>query len=380
MTPPTSRVAVFSRRFLPYSQTFIFDELRHHERYEAEVFCLERQNATLFPFPRVHALRPADTFRARAEAALCDRFLYSARFSREVQTGSYDLLHAHFGVGAQWALPIAHQLNLPLVVTLHGFDVGALATRRRFAPKHWRYALLAPWLLRQTTRFLAASTELAELMIGIGAEASKVHVWRLGIELPRQLAEPQDSQTILMVGRMVEKKGFEFGLRAFASASTSWSLTLIGDGELRSDLERLARELGIAERVRFLGALPHEEVLERMNECAVLLAPSVTTTKGDRESGLIVAKEAAARGIPTVGSRHGGIVEIINDGVTGFLVKERDVAGLTDRLVRLQQDASMRKTMGQAARRRMERDYEIGARVRELETHYDQAREEHGRR
>src|SRR5690606_26632595 len=71
------RVAVFSTRFLPYSQTFVFDELLHHHRYRAEVFCLERMNEALFPFPDVHALLPAEGILGKVRADLYRYFLYS---------------------------------------------------------------------------------------------------------------------------------------------------------------------------------------------------------------------------------------------------------------------------------------------------------------
>ena len=77
---------------------------------------------------------------------------------------------------------------------------------------------------------------------------------------------------------------------------------------------------GCAGRVRFAGVLCHADVLEHMAEADLLIAPSVIAKDGDRESGLVVVKEAAARSVPTIGTRHGGIPEIIDDERTGFLV------------------------------------------------------------
>ena len=380
MEESCNRVALFSTRFLPYSQTFVYDELRHHSRYRAEVFCLERMNAELFPYSQVHSLLPARGISDMLEARLYRHFLLSPRFMKLIQGGSYQLVHAHFGVGAQWALPVATRFDLPLVVTLHGFDVGALVTKRKYAPKHWRYALLSPWLLKRTTRFLAASEELAELIVRVGAPPRAVHVYRLGVELPPPVSSAKPSTEVLMVGRLVEKKGFEYGLRAFArihAGTPDARLTIVGDGEQRDRLQALSRELGIEQRVTFAGALNHPQVLARMAACAVLLAPSITTSRGDRESGLIVVKEAAARAVPTIGTRHGGIPEIIDDQVTGYLVEERNVTELSERLHFLLSDGTLRAQMGQAARAKMEREYEIAERVRVLEGHYDEARREH---
>ena len=92
------------------------------------------------------------------------------------------------------------------------------------------------------------------------------------------------------------------------------------------------------------------------------------------------SNQAAARAVPAVASRHGGIPETIDDGDTGYLVDERDTETLAERLACLLGDERHRVRMGRAARAKMERGYEIRARVRELERHYDEARVEHARR
>ena len=123
----------------------------------------------------------------------------------------------------------------------------------------------------------------------------------------------------------------------------------------------------------FLGVLKSEQVAEHLRKCDVLLAPSVVTRIGERESGLIVVKEAAASGVPAVGSVHGGIPEIIDEGKTGFLVQERDVDGLANRLGELLADQALRERMGVAARAKMEREYDVQKQVVELEGFYDEA-------
>jgi glycosyltransferase involved in cell wall biosynthesis len=140
-----------------------------------------------------------------------------------------------------------------------------------------------------------------------------------------------------------------------------------GDGPLAAGLRRLARELGIEGAVRFTGALDPDGVRGEMERAHVLVAPSVVARDGDRESGVIVLKEAAATGLPTVGTRHGGIPEIIDDGRTGFLVPEREVEPLARALRSLVRDGSLRSRMGAAARERMEREYDTVVQNRRLE-------------
>ena len=118
--------------------------------------------------------------------------------------------------------------------------------------------------------------------------------------------------------------------------------------------------------------------LAELGTCHVLLAPSVVeAATGNRESGLIVVKEASAAGAVPIGTRHGGIPEIIDDGVTGFLVPERDVDAMADRLLRVMQDPAKCQTMGAAAREKMLREYDNRVRVAALEALYDEARSRH---
>ncbi len=370
-------VAVFVTEFLKYSQTFIFDEIRHHERYEVEVFCHRRVNEGLFAYPRVHSLTPASGALGEIEALLYKATAVSPRFLRHLRRLRPNLLHAHFGPGSIYALPIRQALNVPLVVTFHGYDVPALRGLSRFRPSNWRYALFARTLLRSVDRFLAASTELADMLVGLGAPPGRVRVWRTGVEVP-PLA-PRSGRpggpVILMAGRFVEKKGFEYGLEAFASVAgrhPGARLRLIGDGPRRARYERLIRARGIADKVELAGVLPHHETLAEMARADVLLAPSVVAPNGDRESGVVVIKEANARGVPAIGTRHGGIPEIIDHEDTGLVVGERDVQALAEGLHTLIASPTLREAMGRRAREKMIRDYEITDCVRALERHYDE--------
>jgi colanic acid/amylovoran biosynthesis glycosyltransferase len=205
-------------------------------------------------------------------------------------------------------------------------------------------------------------------------------VHRLGIDLAAfQPSTKSDAPLeVMMIGRFVEKKGFEYGLRAFASASAQAqqpaTLTLVGSGERERALRAEARRLGMEARVVFAGVLRKQELAERLQRAHVLLAPSVVGRGGNRESGLIVVKEASACGTVAIGTRHGGIPEIIDDGETGFLVPERDSDAIADRLLRLLRDPGLRARLGAAARRKMEREYDNSTRVEALEALYDEAR------
>lgn len=359
------RVALFCTNFLPYSQAFVHEQIRQHQRYQVEVFAWRRFHPDRFPCEAVH-LAPLHYIATRRCSA----------FDRRMREAPFDIVHAHFGPGGCYALPFAQTARLPLVVTFHGYDVPLLSSRDRFLPLHWPYALRAPELLQQMALGLCASQELHDMLAALGVPQAKLRVFRLGIDVERfvPIQKPTTEPIVTMIGRFVEKKGFEFGIRAFAQATTGLParLILVGSGPREPQLRALVAQLGISERVQFAGPLPQTEVATLLQQSSVLLAPSVVAKDGNRESGLIVVKEASACGTVPIGTLHGGIPEIIDDGATGFLVPERDVAALADRLGRVLTDGDLRQRLASAGRQKMLSEYDNRERVASLEALYDE--------
>jgi glycosyltransferase involved in cell wall biosynthesis len=350
---------------LAYSQTFIYQEVRHHSRYNAEVFCWRRVNETEFPYSPVHL-----------GGRLYHYTRYSPRFDARFRSQHYTVVHAHFGTVAISAARYAHKFGRPLIVTFHGRDVPLLTSWKRFKPQHWGYAALSRRMLRQMTLGLCDSGELRDMLVEFGVPPGRLRVFPLGIDLERFQAGGHDrnGRRAIMIGRFVEKKGIEYGLRAFAEAAkgSGMELRVIGGGEREGKLRQLVEDLGIRDQVRFMGVLSYERVAAELSESDVLLAPSVVARDGDRDSGLMVVKEACAAGVVPIGTLHGGIPEIIEDGRTGFLVPERDVGALADRLRLVKNDAGLRRTVAQAAREMVASRLDVRKRVAVLEDIYDE--------
>ncbi len=372
--------ALWRNNFLPYSETFIHDQLRFHERYRAVVFCRLRLNAELFPHEPTVALEEIPRGGSKLAALGYGLFGVSPRFDRELERYRVKICHAHFGHNGAFALPFAKRHRLPLVVSLHAHDVTVLGSTERFRPAWWRYTLRLKALFDYTAAFLATSAEIRELIVAAGCPPAKVRVHHLGIDLdqfaPRtRRTEGDSAPLVVMVGRFVEKKGHEYGLRAFAAArrrGLNPRLVIAGDGPLRDRYERLIAELGLGGSVELPGALRHEQIRALLAAAAVVLTPSVVARTGDREGGLTFAKEASACAVPVVGTHHGGIREIIDDGVTGYLVAERDAEALGERLCAILQNPTLGNRLGAAARAKMEREYDIVKQMRELEAIYDE--------
>jgi glycosyltransferase involved in cell wall biosynthesis len=158
---------------------------------------------------------------------------------------------------------------------------------------------------------------------------------------------------IMYLGRLEEVKGLNYLLKAFASLDAdNTTLVIVGDGSLRERLIRLACDLGIAGKTRFAGYATPEQALNYYAIADLFVLPSVTTSTGKETWGLVV-NEAMNQGVPVVatdavGAAAGGLVE---SGVNGFIVPERDSNALADAIVRILNDDALREEMSQNARR-----------------------------
>lgn len=297
-------------------------------------------------------------------------------YQRLLQGYRPSLIHAHFGIEGVYALPLAKRLRVPLVTTFHGFDA-TLADWALLASPAWaQYPLLRRTLAREGDLFVCASSFIRERLLTMGFPEARTHTLYIGVDCrsirPRHPSE--EAPVILHVARLAAVKGTQYLLRAFATVAPRYDgiqLVIIGDGPLRRSLRSLAASLGVQDRVRFLGALSHADVLAWMRKAAMLVLPGIRTTTGRVEGLGLVLLEAAATGVPAVGSRLGGIPEGVIDGRTGYLVPERDPAALAVRIGELLDDPAKRYRMGAEGRALVERCFDIERQTAKLETLYD---------
>jgi glycosyltransferase involved in cell wall biosynthesis len=288
------------------------------------------------------------------------------------------LVHAHFAPDGLLALPLAEALGVPLVTTLHGYDVSRSRGRMLGSGRlSWmRYALLGGRLARRGSLFLAVSEALRRkaLAAGYPAERTIVHYNGVDRSVFRNGSDRPEPGLILHVGRLVEKKGTAVLIRALASVRErrpEARLVVLGEGPLRPRLEAQAAAYGLAHAVSFLGSRPPADVAAWMARAWLLAAPSVTAGDGDAEGLPTVVVEAAAAGLPVVGSDHSGIPEAIVDGETGFLVAEGRVDPLADRICELLGERRLRTSMGKAARALAGEKFDSVRQMARLEAHYD---------
>ncbi len=299
--------------------------------------------------------------------------LLRARAAVAALAARADLLHVHFGNTAVMLLPVRRLTGLPLVVSFYGWDASAAPLKN---PR------LYEDLFREAAAIVVLSEEMRATLRRLGCPARKLHVVHIAVRVGelraaleraggrREVVRDGDAELrLLAVGRLVEKKGLDDALEALAVLArrgVRYQFRIVGEGPLRGELESLTRRLGLNGQVEFAGALPREEVFREMAVCDAFFLPSRQAASGDREGTPTVLIEAGALGIPCVATRHAGTPEVVLDGVTGLLAAERDAAGLAAHLERLARDPTLRASLGEAARRHIEAEFEMEGQIRLL--------------
>lgn len=257
-----------------------------------------------------------------------------------------DVLHVHWWFPGGLAVWPSLGRRAPWVLTSHGTDL-FLLDRFRAA------RLIAGPIFRSADQITVISEPLVNRVVALGVPRSRIAVVPMPLDdvvAPVRVGGAGATR-LLFVGRLVERKGAEFALRALAALRAEGravTLTITGDGPERSSLGTLARELGVADAATFTGLLPPDEVVGWYAQSDVLLLPAVTDWKGEQEGFGMVLVEAMRAGLPVVASRSGGISDVVRDEETGLLVPERDVTAIAAAIARLIDSPSLARRLGDA--------------------------------
>jgi colanic acid/amylovoran biosynthesis glycosyltransferase len=261
------------------------------------------------------------------------------------------LLLAEFGPVGNQMLPITRDLGIPLIIYFHGYDVFNRQALQQYSARY-------PDLFREAACIIGVSETMLSRLEELGAPREKLlHLPAfVNLELFPYSDHGATPPRFLAVGRFAETKSPHLTLLAFHEVSKVFPearLTMIGKGgggELFEACLILARALGLENRVEFKGVVNHEGVAAEMRLARVFVQHSVTTPEhGDMEGKPVAIMEAMASGLPVVATRHSGISELIEDGVTGLLVEEYDVAAMAAAMIRLAQDDNLVRQIGERA-------------------------------
>ncbi len=277
-----------------------------------------------------------DSFRGKAAlAGMLSRGALALRSA--AAEFSPDVIHAHWWFPAG-LLALGSLSSRPLVTTMHGSDV-RLARRSAWAPLLFRRVMAKSAAVTAVSSYLAGEAQAMCPGLRVGVEPMPVDA---SLFSPGDLERSHDR--LLFVGRLNKQKGIALLLQALATSKSGASLDVVGEGDDLAILQATARSIGIAERVRWLGAKPQEQLVPLYRTAAAVVIPS-------EDEGLgLVAVEAQLCEAPVVAFRSGGLVDVIADGETGVLTPPRDVAALAAAIDGLFARADKGAAMGRSGR------------------------------
>lgn len=374
-------VASYCTTFLKPEMLHIYRQVCALQRYDTFVMTKWLQNAERFPFRDIEII-PKPHFNPFRHGWLkfvkkAPPVIYRGEYqllSSLLERRGADLMHIYFGHTGVHLLPFIEHWHKPCVVSFHGADVSLKQDVKDYVPK-----------LRQVfsavTLVFARSQSLAERLVALGCPPEKLRISRTGLPLQefpfvRREAPSDGRWRFLQACRLIEKKGVATTLCAFAIFQKQYpnsELIIAGKGPLQGHLETLAEELGVADKVHFIGFLSQPQLRELYAGCQLFLHPSETPPDQNQEGIPNSVLEAMSTGLPVAATRHGGIPEAVEHGRSGYLVAERDFEALAAAMKEIVRSPNTFREMGQLASEHVAAHFEQAAQIRNLESHYDEA-------
>jgi colanic acid/amylovoran biosynthesis glycosyltransferase len=375
--PPVAAQYVVT--FLKPEMLHIYRQIAALQAWKPVVYCQKRESAERFPFDDVTILAKPKTHQLRRfwqKTVLGQPIkIYKSealRLTDELKRAEAKVVHIYFGHIGMHLLPFLElEDRPPAVVSFHGADAEIDLDRPAF-----REAMLR--VFDHAARLLVRSESLGKRLIARGAPKEKIRLHRTGLPLGeiafRQREAPADGEwLVLQACRLIPKKGLLTSLRAFAQFAAHWPkarFVIAGSGPMLDELIQFAASLGLAEKVCFVGFITQAELRNWESASHLFLHPSELGPDGDQEGVPNAMLEAMASGLPVLATRHGGIPEAVEHGVSGLLVAEHDSDGLARELIGLSEDRIRYATMGAAAARRVTEEFDLRAQTRKLEAIY----------
>ncbi|MBM3126040.1 MAG: colanic acid biosynthesis glycosyltransferase WcaL [Chloroflexi bacterium] len=367
--------------WLPQTQTWMYNQVKYLPGFiDAHVVCDITANLEQFNLPNIHCLREISRPRLFAEKLLRKMSIRISRghLASIAKDLEIDVLHSHFGNIGWNNQKTAERLSVKHIVTYYGYDVNRLPTEDA------RWLARYRELFQNADLFLCEGPHMAGRLVDLGCPRSKVRVHHLGVALDRISFQPRQYEAgeelqVLIVASFVEKKGIPYALAALAECRSEFPVrvTIIGDAssekrslEEKDRIMEILKDTGLAKVTRFLGYQPYQVVFEEAYRHHVFMSPSLTANDGDTEGGAPVTLiEMIATGMPVISTSHCDIPEVVQYKMPDWLVGERDVEGLKERLRLLVRQAGAWNRMLSTGRLHIEREFnavEQGIRLAEI--------------
>ena len=368
-------VALWKRRLLPGTETFIRNQQDAYSRYAAVAIGSQRQNSPLARESDM-LLYENGGILGKIKAKILSACGYSRELSSRLENESIDIVHAHFAPEGFSISRACKKLGIPLVVSFHGHDINEAPYMPGWRGKRYRRRLKK--LFKEADAFIAISEALRERAVKLGCPPEKIQVKYTGI--PTAGTENTGSESVekywdvIFVGRFIDIKGPLHVIQAASKAQEALGkpvkVAMIGSGPLLEEAQTLAAQLDVS--VEFMGHQTPSEVERELQRSRVFCAPSMSIKPNQLEGFGMVYLEAALASIPVNAYAYGGVQEAVAHEETGLLAREGDVEELARNLTRLLADPDEAQRMGLAGKKRAIELFSMTRCIAEIELLYDE--------
>ncbi len=252
-------------------------------------------------------------------------------------------------VHVQWPIPnglgalfLKKLYGIPYINTIHGEET--------YLSKRYHTVFALKWIVNNARKTITNSSATRKSCLELGLNGDNIEIIPFGVDTnffrPLNLPKERSEFQILSVGYLIERKGFEYLIRAMKEVlkkHRNARLKIVGSGPLESKLKNIIKELGLEDEVEIIKNVSDKELLHLYNSSHLFVLPSITDSHGNTEGLGVVLLEAMASGLPVIGSDVGGIPDIVENNVTGILVPEKEVLELTSAIIILIEDEKLRK-------------------------------------
>jgi glycosyltransferase involved in cell wall biosynthesis len=260
-------------------------------------------------------------------------------------------------------MQIGGLLHKPFTFTAHAYEI--------FNKNHYSKARLTALSNAANKIFTPSAFNKNYIIRETGVSEEKIEIIRATIPLEKfenvkSSSLALDTIKIISAGRLIEKKGFEYLIKAIkivAEKHEAVELSIIGEGELHDKLHNLTSRLGLDDKVKFIGARSNEDCIEELGKSDIAVLPCVIAENGDMDVCPLTLQEAMAMGIPVVSTGIGSIKELVENGSEGILVRERDEATLAEAILELIRDPELRKYMGSKGMEKIIKEFNINTQM-----------------
>jgi colanic acid/amylovoran biosynthesis glycosyltransferase len=376
------KILIYSDLFGGNTTTFIYNEvIELSKKYEVKYVCIERKNPSLFPFKNLTQI-PYQvnkiTKKIRWWWEIYDHKLifknkvFSSGLNQIVEDFKPDIIHCHFGYEA---LRFFDNLDekyhkIPTVISFRGYDASQFLNRKTYVEK------IRKLLNRKNVHCTFVCDFLRQNLLKSKIQIERYMILHSGTKVDffksKQLPKNKNEFIFLQISSFQPYKGHIYTIKAFKKAIPKLEkaklkpkLILAGEGYLLEEIKNLVVDLGIEKYVEFIGWVNHQQALDLLNKCNVFVQHSVNEN-GSTEGIPNSLMEAMAMELPVLSTYHAGIPELVESGVNGFLVPEKDIDLFADKMLELTKWPSVIPNN----RKKIMEQFEFSVHMNKLERNY----------